>query len=322
MSKIQTENYLNTAQLMEVSKNIAGVSKKDNASVFNDVKSLDANKNDTIDTNESVVSKIINLGNKILNKLAGIFGISIDTPENSPMKNFEDAQNDSIIGDYFEPYINKGAEAMNQKDLAEGTLDNMVDKQNIKYTFNAIKEEKLSQGVKILEENKSHIKFDDGTEIAINKDDNKGAVLTYIRTAEDGSQSTATLLALGDKNLSDYEVNISSNDGKGPSEEIENFVKENYTVPIENSDVYGEGHTYSEEGMRILNENNNEESYSKSFNYTVEQNSMKDNNHSLEFVERRAGLKQIHTIHNKGDADAEINATSVEYSKSDERYNN
>ena len=211
---INESNYLNNKQLIQIRNNLSGVSKSSNASIFNTVSSLDMNKNETLESGETAISFLINLGNAILNKLAAIFGIDVSDPqENSPMNNFEEVQQDSVIKDYFEPFHNEAKEATSEK-LQEGKLYNMIDKNTLQYTISAIKQEKLSQGVKIVSEDENSTVFDDGTEISYNQSGGSYN-LTYMRTAADGSYVAGTINANNTEDSQVFDIFTHFNDGKG-----------------------------------------------------------------------------------------------------------
>ena len=256
--EIQSAGYLNTKQLMSISAGIQGVSEEKNPSIFSEVSSLDTNTNKTIDKNESVVSKIINLGNVVLNKIASMLGISTEkSVENSKMETSADTQNDSIIDDYFTPYIEQGR-SLNAKNLKEGKFNEMITNSNVEYTFNAIIEEKLAQNVNILEENESYVKFDDNTELFITKEDNGFTRLMYNRLAKDGSSSSARL----ESDNNGYTVASMIVNGNRASQELLEDLIANYSEKDEYS-----LNKLSPEGLQKLRENSNEEILSENFTY-------------------------------------------------------
>ena len=318
MTNIQPENYLNTNQLMQVSEKLKGVSEENNASLFNDVKILDENTNKVIDSGESTVSKIVNLGNRILNKLANAFGISVGTPDNSSMKDFQDAQNDSVLGDYFTPYIKAGEENGGSDNLKEGTLDDMITAENVKYTFEAIKEEKLSQGIKILEENDNYIKFEDGSELILSESEHGFMRLDYHRTANDGSTSHGRIENYdNNRNQSNYTIATRSVDGNGPSEELYDYLLENHSTSKDYGGPFGVAHSLTEEGQRILNEHSNEESYSEEFHHSADKSLFEEDNKD---ISRRADYTKDHTKANHGHYNSETESKSSDYHIS-ERHN-
>lgn len=317
MTNIQPENYLNTNQLMQVSEKLKGVSEENSASLFNEVKILDENTNKVIDSGESAVSKIVNLGNRILNKLANAFGISVGTPENSSMEDFQDAQNDSVLGDYFTPYIKAGQESTGSDNLKEGILDDMITAENIQYTFEAIKEEKLSQGIKILEENDNYIKFEDGSELRLSESEQGFMRLEYHRTANDGSTSHGRIENYDDnRNQSNYTIATRSVDGNGPSEELYDYLLENHSTSKDYGEPFGVLHEFTEEGMQVFREHSNEESYSEEFHHSADKHLFGDNKD----ISRRADYTKYHTKDNHGHYNSETESKNSDYHIS-ERHN-
>jgi len=229
MSNISgASNSLNNQQLMTISDNLVGVSKTSNASLFNDVKRLDENKNEEIERPESGIAKLVSLGNAILNKLANLFGMDLNKPtENHPSATFEDAQNEQIVDNYFKPITNKVMDASPQQ-VKEGALENMVNAEQIEYTFNAIKADKQSQGIEVISEvegeNRKEVIFSDGSDLSISND---GKYITYNAPAADGSEASAQLEYYNDgSSIERFSIGEITSDGKGPSENAETYTRE------------------------------------------------------------------------------------------------
>ena len=189
----------------------------------------------------------------------------------------------------------------------------MVTNDNIKYLFNSIKQEKLSQGVKIVSKSKNQILFSDGTELMIRKNRTEGYSIMYNRVAEDGSKSYAEMSVYG-KDQNEFEVQITTSDGNGPSEELLKSLQ--IRVPERDSDIYGKAYTYDEAGMQIIRENDNRESYAVRFSYSKE--SYKGN---TEYgVERSALYSSHHTISKKGINNSELQSKVVLQNYEEERF--
>ena len=82
-------------------------------------------------------------------------------------KTLEDLKKVPILSNYFIPYM-AAVELTTSEDLQNGAMKELITDDMVKHTFNAIIEDKLSKGVKILEQKDGeYVKFDDGSEIGL-----------------------------------------------------------------------------------------------------------------------------------------------------------
>lgn len=295
-------NYLNNQQLMTISDNLVGVSKTSNASLFNDVKRLDEDKDEEIERPESGIAKLVSLGNAILNKLANLFGMDLNKPiENQPPATFEDAQNEQIVENYFKPITNKVMDASPQQ-VKEGALENMVNAEQIEYTFNAIKADKQSQGLEVISEvegeNRKEVIFSDGSDLSISND---GKYITYNAPAADGSEASAQLEYYNNgPNIEGFSIGEITSDRKGPSI-IDEF-------------DYSNGNLSQEE----LNKKDNAETYTRVASYEHESFA---NGSSTENI-YQISKGRDHTKKVKGVGDSEVYTNSIEIGNAVEIKNN
>lgn len=205
--------YLNTQQLMDLSENIVGITKDSNPSIFSDVKSLDENKNQGIETSEAGIAKLVSLGKKVLNKLATLFGINMNVQADSqPLETYEDTKNEPIVEKYFKPIIDKTLNA-SETDVKEGSLDNMVSQKQLKYTLDAIIVEKAAGGIQVINSSKENgqktINFSDGSKIIYSKGE-----LSYVSGyTNDKSQIEARLTSFGENDFSAQEIGYKVSNG-------------------------------------------------------------------------------------------------------------
>src|SRR5574344_1767131 len=211
---VNTNRIINNSDLVNVSKALVGVTEKNNQSVFKAAEKLDSNKNKELETNETVVSKLLSLGDSVILGIAKMLNISIG-------KDSSDNAKDNILDDYFKPFAeNTGKEIEKTKnptiqmsaEVLSNTLKSIIqDKQSkgieiknqtresgdYNYRAGESKIEENGKKGKFIDlryntsgnKNKSVIEFTDGTSLVIMKDANNESsstkyVLSYTSNDE------------------------------------------------------------------------------------------------------------------------------------------